>query len=123
MDSVVSTAEVASSLNGQPYTAMKIDKGRWVGYTPIVGEQLQSNKCTVAMSRVFHSFLCTIGKGEQVCLFGMCLGVLSGRRMRGHTVLYVAVWCSDELTTRATTRTNDRACCAVSVCEWCVSLC
>ena len=44
MDSVVSTAEIASSLSGQPYTAMKIDKDRWAGYTAHCGEQLPSNK-------------------------------------------------------------------------------
>lgn len=60
MDSVVSTVEVASSLSGQPYTAMKIDKNRWVGYTDVMRNRCNPTRRTIAMLGVLHKVLRTL---------------------------------------------------------------
>ena len=60
MDSVVSSVEVASSLSGQPYTAMKIDKNRWVGYTDVMRNRCNPTRRTIAMLGVLHNVLRTL---------------------------------------------------------------
>ena len=102
MDSVVSTVEVASSLSGQPYTAMKIDKNRWVGYTDIMRNRCNPTRCTVGMLGVLHNILCTLVSHSMLAwLVNRWVGALSGRRMRGrisHDCL-----CNDKMVTRTTT--------------------
>lgn len=65
-DSVVSTVEVASSLSGQPYTAMKIDKDRWVGYTAVMRNRCSPTRRTIAMLAVLHNVLCTLVRNSML---------------------------------------------------------